>query len=252
VRQTAPALRSAIATAGERWSRRPGSWAAIPLGQRNSISGVLGVWSERPNALAPEGLVILRVIGPLIGVLFSHVLSAGRLRATAEHDPLTGLLNRRAFEARFEIERNRAERYGRPLALLIVDIDHFKAVNDTFGHSAGDAAIVAVAGCIRAGLRDVDSAARFGGEEFVALLPETGLAAARDVAERLRSAVSHLEPKPGGVPKPLRVSIGVSAAPECVNLASELLDSADRALYRAKAEGRDRVCGAGSVTAGHG
>jgi diguanylate cyclase (GGDEF)-like protein len=163
-------------------------------------------------------------------------------------DSLTGIGNRRRMTAQISAELERARRFGHPLSLLMIDIDHFKDVNDRFGHDAGDRAIVAVAMALSVDLRASDSAARFGGEEFVVLMPETGLAMAGDVAERLRTAIAALRlDADDGSPIALTISIGVAiAAPRGqAETPSSLLLRADRALYRAKAEGRNRVVRAG-------
>jgi two-component system cell cycle response regulator len=159
-------------------------------------------------------------------------------------DALTGIGNRRRMTAQISAELDRARRFRHPLALLMIDIDHFKNVNDSFGHDAGDRAIVAVAHTLAEGLRGSDCAARFGGEEFVVLMPETGLGVACEAAERLRAQVAALRLEgDDGRPIALTVSIGVAAhAPQGgPDTPSSLLSRADRALYRAKASGRDLV-----------
>lgn len=163
-------------------------------------------------------------------------------------DALTGIGNRRRMTAQISAELDRARRFGHSLALLMIDIDHFKDVNDTFGHDAGDRAIIAVARALSTDLRASDAAARFGGEEFVVLMPETGLDVACEAAERLRAAIAALHVEDGeGRPIALAISIGVTASePGCApDTPSLLLSRADRALYQAKAEGRNRVASAG-------
>ncbi len=165
-----------------------------------------------------------------------------RLAVQAATDALTGLLNRRKFRELAAEEMERARRYSRPLALLALDLDHFKTVNDQFGHPAGDGVLRHVAGLVAAGVRSCDRVARLGGEEFAVLLPETRLAEATILAERLRLAVSGhpAEIAPAGL-IPVTVSVG------CVGLLKEdqdidaLMVRADRALYAAKAAGRDCV-----------
>ncbi len=150
-------------------------------------------------------------------------------------DPLTGLFNRRYFEERMKVEFARCQRYQSTLCCLMIDIDHFKRVNDTRGHAAGDAALKELAHCLRATLREVDLLARFGGEEFVALLPATRQAEGLAAAERVRRAVA-------STPIGITVSIGVSSFPGPETTDPEaLLRAADRALYRAKGAGRNRV-----------
>ncbi|WP_229448030.1 diguanylate cyclase [Massilia sp. CF038] len=158
-------------------------------------------------------------------------------------DALTGIGNRRRMTSQINAELERTRRTGNPLSLLMVDIDHFKNVNDSFGHDAGDRAIVAVAIALAVDLRGIDSVARFGGEEFVVLLPETGLDRACDVAERLRASIAALRLDDGDRTIELTISIGVACAGGrgSADSPSALLSRADRALYQAKAEGRNRV-----------
>lgn len=153
-------------------------------------------------------------------------------------DHLTGLANRRRFERQLEREITRTLRYGRPFCLLLLDIDHFKLVNDTYGHEAGDEAIRWLAKTLQAGTRGIDLAARIGGEEFAVLLTETGFDGGVDVAERLRQAIKQEEiPSVGRI----TASFGVVEFPACAGTGRELLMIADAAMYEAKRQGRDRV-----------
>jgi diguanylate cyclase (GGDEF)-like protein len=173
------------------------------------------------------------------------------LERLANQDALTGLPNRRAFFARLEVEFHRSRRHNAPLSLLMLDIDHFKLYNDRHGHQAGDEALRAVGGALARGIRDYDCAGRYGGEEFIALLPETASASALVVAERIRSYVAALRlgvRGPDGVPQEVGVTISAGAAswPEApVERAEELVSLADRALYQAKAGGRNRCVRSG-------
>lgn len=170
-----------------------------------------------------------------------------KLEQLATTDPLTGIGNRRRMTEQINKELERSRRFRHPLSLLMVDIDHFKNVNDIYGHEAGDRAIVAVAKALAGGMRNIDMASRFGGEEFVLLMPETDIDVASGAAERLRSDVAALRIEgDNGEQITLTVSIGVAAsAPEGVlDSASSLISRADKALYQAKHEGRDRVVSA--------
>ena len=160
----------------------------------------------------------------------------------AAHDPLTGLANRRRFDEAIEREWRRAKRTGSTLALLMIDADRFKRLNDTFGHMRGDEVLKAIAGLIDGSIRRPgDMAARFGGEEFVAILPDTDAAGAATIAERIRRNVELRAGEDAG-PSTVTVSIGVSAMrPADGASASDLVASADLALYRAKAAGRNRI-----------
>jgi diguanylate cyclase (GGDEF)-like protein len=167
-----------------------------------------------------------------------------KLEQLATTDPLTGIANRRRMTEQISKELDRARRYKHPLALLMVDIDHFKRINDTYGHEVGDQAIVAVAGALSAAMRSIDLVARFGGEEFVLLMPEASLETAGGAAERLRETVSQLcIDVEGGLSISLTISVGVAASypQEAPDSPSALLVRADKALYQAKKDGRDRV-----------
>ena len=161
----------------------------------------------------------------------------------ATADPLTDLYNRRQFLEMMDREIVRAMNHKRPLALLIIDLDHFKAINDRHGHAAGDLCLRAFADTCLTCLRRADRLGRLGGEEFAVLLPETGLPAALGAAERIRERVAALAvPIDGDGPIGCTVSAGVALlTPDMASL-DELLACADRALYRAKAGGRNRVC----------
>jgi diguanylate cyclase (GGDEF)-like protein len=160
-------------------------------------------------------------------------------RSDAAHDALTGLSNRRAASERLDAERRRAGRRGEPLSVLLLDLDHFKRVNDCWGHAAGDRVLVAVAQVLREELRGIDLAVRHGGEEFLAVLPGTGTRQALDVAARLRARIAR-EPVtlPPDVILGVTASIGVATLLPGESVAS-LVARADAALYAAKAAGRD-------------
>lgn len=155
----------------------------------------------------------------------------------ASTDVLTGLDNRRRFGEELETAYALAIRQGLPLSVVMIDVDHFKAYNDTYGHMAGDAVLCALADCLTAGSRPYDVVARYGGEEFAVLLPATGGPEAIDCAERLRRIIAaHAWPL-----RPVRASFGVATlGPDTPNAAA-LVNEADRALYRSKARGRDCV-----------
>src|SRR5215212_11596932 len=172
--------------------------------------------------------------------LVAYRLTVDRLRPEADRDYLTGLANRRRFRKALEQEVERWRRYDIPCALLLLDIDHMKRVNDTYGHPAGDRVIRAVAEVLAELSRDNDTAARMGGEEFALLLAGVGSDKALAAAERVRFAVAErrLEELGGGV---VTVSIGVAACPENARTERELFGTSDAALYLAKQEGRNRA-----------
>jgi diguanylate cyclase (GGDEF)-like protein len=165
-----------------------------------------------------------------------------QLQEQARTDSLTGINNRRQFYRLGEPEIGRSHRYGRPLSLLILDVDHFKQVNDTYGHGIGDQLLIALASGLEQSLRSSDVPARFGGEEFVVLMPETSFDIAVEIAERLRvMATERTVVTPTGEKVSVTISIGVSSLqPEDTDL-DQMIKRADRALYRAKEAGRNRV-----------
>jgi two-component system cell cycle response regulator len=157
-------------------------------------------------------------------------------------DGLTGTHNHRFFQERLKEEFRRAQRYDDPLSLALLDIDHFKRVNDVFGHPVGDEVLKDVARCIRRAVRDTDLVCRYGGEEFAVLLPRTHLAGALTVAERMWRGIAALR---AGAQAQVQVtaSLGISGYPSRQVLAADqLLGTADEALYRAKREGRNKIC----------
>ncbi|MCI0435706.1 MAG: sensor domain-containing diguanylate cyclase [Gemmatimonadetes bacterium] len=233
-----------IVAPDERWRKRPRCLAAIPLVSGERTVAVLGVWSASRPQLDPVAVSLLRTLAPFAALHLEHALEYGRVRMRAETDSLTGLPNRRAFEQALHAEAARHERYGRSLGLILLDVDHFKQINDRWGHEAGDHVLRSVADLLRRELRDIDTAARIGGEEFVILLPETTITAVREAADRLRASVEEAATLWRGESIPVRASIGVSACPACVTAPAGLLSSADAALYEAKRGGRNRVVSA--------
>ena len=156
----------------------------------------------------------------------------------AVNDSLTGLHVRRYFMAKLQDEVHRTERYKKNLSLLMADLDKFKNINDTYGHTAGDKVLKAVGAYQQNSIRDVDSIGRYGGEEFIMFLPETGKDAAFVLADRLRKGVAEIEVD--GLPM-CTISLGISTFPEDGKNLEELIEKADTALYAAKESGRNRV-----------
>jgi diguanylate cyclase (GGDEF)-like protein len=183
-----------------------------------------------------------RVLEQLVASQTRDLTEANRrLQELASRDSLTEIYNRRYFLELAGVELERSRRSGRQASLLLIDIDHFKRVNDSFGHSAGDEVLKGVVASIRGLLRDSDLFARIGGEELVVLMPETGLGAARLVAERLRAAIeADRYTLPDNVVA-VTASIGLAVTQSPPEPLAELLERADRALYVAKAAGRNRV-----------
>jgi two-component system cell cycle response regulator len=166
-----------------------------------------------------------------------------RLEVLAQTDPLTEVLNRRALTDRLSAEMERGRRYESTVSLLLIDLDHFKRINDTHGHLVGDDVLMEIAVLLQRAVRSVDVVARYGGEEFVIVLPETGIVGATAFAERMRELIeSHEFNKARGQQVNLTTSIGVAIFPAPgVETVEDFFAAADQALYRAKAEGRNRV-----------
>jgi two-component system, cell cycle response regulator len=163
------------------------------------------------------------------------------LKALSTTDGLTQVANHRAFQERLKEEFRRAQRYDDPMALIAMDVDHFKAVNDTYGHQAGDAVLREVARAIRTAVRETDFIARYGGEEFAVLLPKTHLAGALTVAERMSQAIRAARSGPDASIR-VTASFGVSGFPgRGVTTADQLFKTADDALFRSKREGRNKI-----------
>jgi diguanylate cyclase (GGDEF)-like protein len=163
---------------------------------------------------------------------------------SARTDTLTGLANRRVFQETLDSEIRRSRRYRWPVTVLMLDLDHFKAVNDSFGHMLGDIVLARVGGIVRHAVRDADAACRVGGEEFAVVLPETAREGGYAVAERIRRRVEHAfrGATVDGNDIPMTVSAGLAIFPEDALHAEELIARADEALYAAKHAGRNRVC----------
>ncbi|MCB2101098.1 MAG: GGDEF domain-containing protein [Rhodobacterales bacterium] len=213
-----------------------------------SESSVLAGWHETAFMTALTGLSVILILGALAFVAhrqLTHLILAHR---QSSRDPLTGLFNRRVFDRRLDEEWRRAMRHGRPLSLMYIDIDHFKAYNDSKGHQAGDACLVKVAQALaRHVLRSGEVLARYGGEEFVILLPDTDSTATTFAGRKLVKAVSDLGIRHPSSPTAPVVTACVGAAtmiPARDQAFETLLHDADAALYRAKHDGRNRFVGA--------
>ncbi len=229
---------------------RLGSVAVLPLSRQSSLVGCLCFGSRESGRFTAEhGTDFLHHLGIIAAFCLENVTNRARLLRQGFTDVLTGWNNRRYLDARLDEEIARSRRNRTTLACMLVDVDHFKQVNDNHGHTAGDEVLREVARRIAAEVRGSDISARYGGEEFVILMPRTTLDAGRVVAERIRAAVAA---KPFGgsalpAPVPVTVSIGLARidgaddalSPEQAVLA--LIAAADRALYAAKAAGRNAV-----------
>lgn len=233
----------------ERLARTPG----VPDNQKQHLSipvrasGVpVGILNLVFSTEATFNQGEMRLISAL-GDQFGGAIERARLFREVHHlavtDPLTGLYNRRYFLEQSLKELERSRRYQRPISIAMLDIDFFKQINDTYGHLAGDQALIEVARICQEAIRRIDLVGRFGGEEIVILLPETGPEQAQYAIERLRQQIENLEvATPRGTVR-ITTSAGVTSMNETEDTAFiDFLDRADQALYRAKSEGRNRVC----------
>jgi diguanylate cyclase (GGDEF)-like protein len=211
-----------------------------------AFTATIGDWDKLATDLLVAALVPLLVAPAVSGAamgLLDEVETARRaLREVAIRDGLTNLYNRRFFAARLEFEVARARREQAPLTVILIDVDHFKRINDLWGHAAGDAVLQRVADALLAYVQPYEMSARFGGEEFVALLPGASLAEGTVVAERIRAAIEQLRiPALGASATPhVTASLGVATLGGGADNASDLLRRADQAMYDAKASGRNR------------
>jgi diguanylate cyclase (GGDEF)-like protein len=203
---------------------------ALALAALPASSVYPGRWVDVMVSVTGTAIVVLALEGRNRSLL-------GRLAAEARTDPLTGLLNRRGLDERAGVEIARARRDNTPMAVASFDLDHFKHINDEWGHETGDRVLVRIGRVLTGESRDIDTVARVGGEELVALLPDTDLAGAGEFTERVRAALDRDEPQ--GLP-PVSVSAGVVSAREPKDLQT-MLQQADSALYAAKRGGRDRT-----------
>jgi diguanylate cyclase (GGDEF)-like protein len=233
-----------------------GSLLSVPMLHQGRVVGVLDFYDESPAAFDEDDVALLQALGAQAAMA---VVNADLYQTTLElsvTDPLTGLMNRRALARALEVELVRAQRFGTPLAVCMLDVDHFKQYNDRMGHLLGDEALKAVARALEATVRKVDSVARFGGEEFCVVLPKTEEVAGLDVAKKLLDAIRALD-VPGAAGQPLgkmSISVGVAVYPADLPAAIDsspsevILGLADQAAYEAKRRGRDRILTASEVS----
>ncbi len=220
---------------------KAGSAIIVPLIVEALAIGGLAVEYDRPRRFGEKDLERLRALAAFVAPSFRNAVEFGAVKALSLTDALTGLPNRRATERALASVVAVAERTGSPFAVAIADIDNFKSINDRFGHDAGDFVLKTVARAIRDALRPGDHAGRWGGEEFLVVLPSTGLEDAARAIERIRRGVERKRVEWAGGRLAATLSAGVSAYPELVGNAGTAIQSADAALYKAKHGGRNAV-----------
>lgn len=239
VREGAALGTLSVVAAGERFLPSPDIAIAVPLITHGNVVGVLTAWAV--TRVPQTSITALETLAPYAAAQLASAKELVQMRTLAERDGLTGLHNRRAFDQHLNAETARFDRYRRPYALVMMDIDHFKKINDQYGHDAGDSVLRDVARCITTSLRDVDVAARFGGEEFALLLPETDKSHAVVIAERIRARVEAARFEWRGAVIPVTLSAGIAAIPEHDARPEDIVREADQLLYAAKRQGRNRV-----------
>ena len=222
-----------------------GAELLVPLLTQDRLIGLL-VLGGKPSArrYPAEELELLNLLSHHVAIVFENA----RLFASATYESLTGLLRREAILEQLERELERALRYGRPLTIAMADLDHFKEVNDRYGHLAGDALLKRVSQATAGALRSTDWIGRYGGEEFLLVLPETDIEGAATVAEKIRRVVQGaVVPMADGAPARVTISMGLATLEELLEdlaapTARDLIAAADRSLYEAKHGGRNRIC----------
>jgi len=214
---------------------------AVPLSLRDEVFGALSLGTNAPRGYTSRERRFLETLAGNVAIAVQNARLYKQREKEAIRDGLTRLYNRRFLRERLTQEEAMAKRYKRFFSLIILDIDHFKVYNDTFGHPAGDQLLIALAKVLVRSVRQVDFVARYGGEEFAVVLPEVDKKGALLVAERVRKQVEDFS-NPHQEHYNLTISAGVSSFPADGDKKEELLDKADKALYRAKREGRNKVC----------
>lgn len=213
----------------------------VPMNSHGVISGVITVESDQVGSFSERDLQTLSTVARSAAMALENAELHKQTEALTIIDDLTGAFNYRYFIRKFEEEKRRASRYGVALSLIMIDIDWFKKFNDTYGHETGNLVLSHLAGVIQTSIRDVDIFSRYGGEEFIVILPQTDREEATVIAERIRQRVETSEVDSGEQQLQITVSVGVSSYPENGRSQEELVSVADRALYQAKDEGRNLV-----------
>ena len=219
------------------------SHLTLPLTVEGEILGCISLNSDQPNAFDAQDLQFLSVIGYQMAATLKHFQRFSSIKNIAIYDTLTGLYNRRYFEEKLGVDAQKSFHGGTPLSLVMVDLDHFKKVNDAFGHTEGDQVLCKISSLLKNSVRKKDTVARYGGEEFILILPEAGLEESFVIAERIRRLVERTSFEVGQAQVNLTVSMGISHFPSHrAKSKEELIKMADRALYDAKRGGRNKVC----------
>jgi diguanylate cyclase (GGDEF)-like protein len=219
------------------------SLLVLPLLVKDEVIGTFTVAAHRAGAFPGDRREMLGVIANQVAISLQNARMVQALEEQATTDGLTGLVNHRTFQERFSSMLGRAERHELPISLILTDIDHFKKVNDTYGHPTGDEVLRRVAAILKASARKIDIVARYGGEEFALVLEATGREGARQLAERIRAEVGQQTFQSSKGPFKATLSLGVATYPDDAREKAEIIARADKSLYAAKHGGRNRtVC----------
>lgn len=218
-----------------------GTATLVPLFYAGNFKAALCMVSKEHQVrqLPEKDMHMVLDLADRVAVVISHAELFAKVELESVTDPMTGLYNRRHFEGQLSKEIDRYQRFGHPFSFIIIDLDYLKKINDTLGHDHGDAAIKHIGNVLKKSVRDVDTVARFGGEEFVVLLPETDLKWARMVAERICTSIREKNVEGVGT---VTASLGVAVFPRDADDKEKLFELADKALFLAKHRGRNQVC----------
>lgn len=221
-------------------TQNTGSVFVLPLVYERDVLGMVVLMFEKTNTLGTHEIELLEVLGNQAATSIANAKLYEEIERLAVTDGLTGLFNHRHFQETLAQEFNRIERFSEPISLLIIDIDHFKKINDTYGHPVGDAVLKKVSGIIRKTIRNIDIPARYGGEEFAVILLGTDTNGALKMAERLRRSIADAKFSSEQNAFNVTVSIGISTHAREMRKKEDLVEQADKALYHAKRTGRNR------------
>ena len=214
---------------------------AVPMVLRGKVTGMISTQNYQARAYTSEDMYLLEMLAAHAAIAIDNTRLFREVQLLALTDPLTGVNNRRQLYELGEREFARSRRYHHPLAAIMIDIDKFKKANDTFGHTVGDQVLISVTQRVREKIRDIDILGRYGGDEFVILLPETNLVSACQVAERLRTTICDSPYRTGSQTVSVTASLGVSVLSKKTHSLDILIDQADQAVYIAKESGGNRV-----------
>ncbi len=218
-------------------------WSEPIISSQGKVLGTFAVYHTEPKSPLTDDIKRLSFAANLAGIAIENRYTRDELERRAYSDYLTNLANRRYFLEQAEKELKRVHRHGGKLSIIMLDIDHFKKINDSYGHKIGDTVLKQLAGLCLSTIRDLDIVARIGGEEFAVLMPDTGIEQARQAAKRMRAAIASTKMEPGAVePFHFTASFGVATLNNESDNIDILLNQADQSLYQAKSEGRNRVC----------